>query len=266
MASVIFLDGESKSGKTAVGRAIVERLNVAGLTSRDVVAGHYFRRLTLLALAARPNDASDNLDWLAPAVAAALKSDEIYNLDYDASQLEDPDVEALVSSVGQLDFVQEAAKKWRTVSAERALASGARVILFDGRNLRSKLAAWLASADVTVALELVIFCRASEAARRYLSDEGNSSPTPAELVAATEVIKDRRQQDRTRREAAYRDPVNPVELNAGHDNIVNSLELAFSLDVTNPPLPITFDNSEVSHHDGLATVSELAMLAVKRIS
>lgn len=266
MASVIFLDGESKSGKTAVGRTIVERLNAAGLTTQSVTAGHFFRRLALLALARRPDDADENNDWLKPAVTETLKSAELYDLNYDAAELESPAVEAIVSSVGKLDVAQHAASHWRVASAEKALASGAQIILFDGRNLRAKLAEWQTGANLPVALELVIFCRADEAARRYLGDEGNDSPTEAELAAATEIIEQRRQADRSRHEAPYVDPIDPVELAVDKGGANQALELAYDASSTNPPRPIRFDNSDIPRRDGLASASELALLAIKRIN
>lgn len=262
MALAIFLDGESKSGKTAVGRAIASALEQNNYSTSPIIVGNFFRRVTALALAGRPSHASE--DWLEPTVRKVLADEEIYKSDYDASALDTPEIDALVSSVGQLDFVQAAAGPWREKAADQALASGAEVVMLDGRNLRLKFAAWLAGNHVPVALELVIVCRAEVAASRYLADSGNASPTSQALAAATEMINQRRRADRSRAKAAYIDPENPVTLVAGIDNAEGALALAFAASVSNPPRPILFDNSEVPRETGLATVSQLALLAIKR--
>lgn len=262
MARAIFLDGESKSGKTAVGRAIKSRLEQEDYSVELIVAGNFFRRLTALALAARPSSASE--DWLAPVVQKVLAGSKIYDSDYDVSGLESPEVDALVSSVGQLDFVQAAANPCREKAASAALANGADVIMLDGRNLRAKFASWLENSQVPAVLELVIACRSEVAARRYLADNGNKAPSTAELASAQQMIEARRLADRQRTKAAYADPDNPVVLVAGQENVANALALAYKASVPNPPRPILFDNSEVPRDIGLATVSQLALLAAKR--
>lgn len=258
----IFLDGESKSGKTAVGRAIASHLEQNSYSTNIIVAGNFYRRLTMLALRSKPATIPD--DWLESAVQKVLSDHEIYETDYDVSELDSPDVNTLVSEVGKMDFVQAAAGPWRVKAADLALAGGASVLMFDGRNLRTKLSDWLAKNNVPVALELVIACRAEAAASRYLADGGNKNPTPAELASATEMVNQRRLADRNRRQAPYVDPEDPVELVAGQPEA--ALALAFAAETKNPPRPIRFDNSEVPKEIGLATVSELALLAVRRLA
>ncbi len=257
----IFLDGESKSGKTAVGRAIQATLEQNGYSTSVIVAGNFFRRLTVLALKSKPTVAE--ADWLEPAVQKVLSGHEIYETDYDASELDLPEVNALVSEVGKMDFVQAAAGLWRVKAADLALVSNAAVLMFDGRNLRTKLANWLTKNKVPIVLELVIACSAEAAASRYLADGGNKNPTSAELADATEMVNQRRLADRNRRQAPYIDPENPVELIAGQPAV--ALAQAFAINTTSPPRAIRFDNSEVPRDVGLATVSELALLAVRRL-
>lgn len=261
---MIFLDGESKSGKTAVGRAIKKRLEQENYSVELIVAGNFFRRLTWLALQQKPAGASDG--WLEKAVLNVLDGGEIYDNDYDLATLEEPEVDRLVSNVGQLDFVQAAANPWRFGAADKALAGGADVIMLDGRNLRSKFKDWLAKHNASVALELVIACRAEVAAGRYLHDAGNKNPSEVELAATTRMIMDRRSADRNRAKAPYIDPVDPVKLVAGVHNVAEALAKAYDSNTANPPHPIVFDNSEVPRDIGLATVSELASLAIRRLA
>lgn len=268
MASVIFLDGESKSGKTAVGRAIKSRLEAENYSVELIVAGHFFRRLTWLTLQMGLDLTSD--DDLKKAVRQALNSPEMLSTEYDPATLEIPAVDHLVSRASQFDFVQSAANPWRERAAEAARAKGVDVVMMDGRNLRARLFKWRSGHDVPLALELVIHCNAEEAANRYLHDAGNKKPSTDELAGITKMVEARRTADRNRTEAPYLDPVNPVRLIAGVDNAAGALEESYgkphgSLS-SRLPRPILFDNSEVPRDTGLATVSELASLAVHRLN
>jgi cytidylate kinase len=261
---VVFLDGESKSGKTAVGKAIKQTLETQSYGVRQLIAGNFFRHLTLLAWQRRPNEASDN-EWLQPAVRDALHSEELYAEIQDLDALNTSEIDNNVSKVGQFDFVQAAASAWRVKSAQKALDDGVNILLFDGRNLRTKLRDWCVTAKVQVALELIIACRPEVAAARYLADEGNTQPNQEQLTEATKMINDRRQRDRDREHAAYVEPPNPVDLVVGTHSVDQALEAAWSIDVVDPPRPIRFDNSEVPRDDGLATVTDLATKAVKHL-
>lgn len=262
---VIFLDGESKSGKTAVGRAIRQALQDDGYTVRLLVAGHFFRHLTLLALQRRPDKAGLVGDWLEAALHDVLTTDQLYKPVEDVTALHTPEVDAAVSAVGQFDFVQHAATDWRVKSAQRTLDDGVDIMLFDGRNLRSKLTDWSKEHDVTVALELIIACRAGVAAARYLSDEGVAEPSAEQLAGATKMIEDRREMDRQRNQAAYSEPADAVKLVVGSDSVDEALTKAWELGTDNPPRPVRFDNSEVPRDDGLRTVTDIARKAVKRL-
>jgi len=262
--NVIFLDGESKSGKTAVGRSMQRALEAHGESTRLLVVGNLFRHLTLLALAGKPDDESV-ADWLEPATRQALKSEALLQPVDDPAKLEQPDVEQYVSVVGQFDFVQEAVAAWRVAALRKAAADGVTALLYDGRNLRAKLQDSLAPERATVALDLTIYCRPDVAAKRYLADEGVESPTDDELSRATQVITERRQRDRQRQQAAYVEPTNPLRLVVGSHSVDKTLSAAFAPEVSDPPRPILFDNSEVPREDGLHTVTELAIKAMQRL-
>lgn len=262
--NIIFLDGESKSGKTAVGRSMLEALEQRGHQVRLLVAGNFFRHATLLAIEAKPQNAGDD-SWLEAALQQALVSPALLGAAPDNSLLNQPEVERLVSLAGQFGFVQDAAVDWRIASAQRALDDGIEIVLFDGRNLRAKLHDWLLKNNVTTALELSIYCRPEVAAARYLSDSGNTSPSDHELAGATRIIEERRQRDRDRGQAAYIDPNSPINLVVGTDSVDAALAAAFDPSVAEPPRPIRFDNSEVPRHEGLRTVTRLAVKAVDRL-
>lgn len=258
---VIFLDGESKSGKTAVGRSMLEALELLGDTVRLVVAGNYFRHLTVLALEHKPDNAADD-SWLEQAAREALVSPLLLGPAPDTAQLEQPEVERLVSVLGQFGFVQDAVADWRIGSAQKALDDDIDILIFDGRNLRSKLKDWCQQYNVPVTLELLVYCRPEVAAARRLADSGVQNPGEEQVTAATEEVINRRQRDRERGQAAFVDPDNPVPLVVGTDSVDTALALAFAPDVVDPPRPIRFDNSEVPRADGLRTVTELAVKAV----
>jgi cytidylate kinase len=258
----IFLDGESKSGKTAVGRHMKAVLENQNHKVRLVVVGLFFRTVALLTL--RQSFDKNSEQAYVDAVKSVLNSAELYE-EVDEAALQTPDVDAWVSRIAQLDFVQAAAHEWRVKSAQKALDDGIEVVLLDGRNLRAKLRDWLDGTHVRVAVELIIFCRAEVAARRYLADAGNKSPSDDELQAATAMITERREMDRQRNEAAYREPVNPIILRPGEVQAIDALVAAFQGDVDDPPRPILFDNSDVPLADGLATVEALVVSAIENI-
>jgi len=262
--NIIFLDGESKSGKTAVGRSMLQALEQRGGRVRLLVAGNFFRHVTLLAVNARPQSAPDD-SWLEETVRQVVSSPALLDSVPNVALFDQPEVERLVSVVGQFGFVQDAVAAWRVASAQQALDDGVETLLFDGRNLRAKLNNWLADTGVIVALELLIYCRPEVAAARYLSDSGNKSPSAEELAAATQMVEERRKRDRNRGQAAYVDSDNPINLVVGTDSVDAALAAAFDSDVADPPRPIRFDNSEVPREDGLSTVTELAVKAINRL-
>lgn len=255
-----YLDGEAKSGKTAVGKHIKQVLETKGYKVRLLVAGNFFRTVTWLTLQEQGGN-NDDLP-LEEVVKKALVSPQLTD-EFDDSHLQSNEVDALVSQIGALSMVQRSAVGWRVSAAEKALADGVEVLLYDGRNLRAKLKDWSTKANVGTALELIIYCRAEIAAKRYLSDEGNKSPSEAELKQITEMIATRRDMDRKRKEAAYIETDSPIKLLAGIDNAKDAIAKAYAPDVIDPPRPILFDNSEVPLADGLATVGELTLETVK---
>jgi cytidylate kinase len=258
----IFLDGESKSGKTAVGRHIKEVLETGGYKTRLVVAGYFFRTIALLVLQRGFDEQSD--ESLTAVIRSVLESPEMYD-EISEADLHSPEIDAWVSRIAQLESVQSAAQDWRERSAQKALGDGIEVVLLDGRNLRSKLANWAAHTQTKVALELIIFCRPEVAAQRYLSDAGNMASDSETLQAATAMITERREMDRDRAEAAYQDAVDPVILRPGEVQATDALHDAFDASVANPPRPILFDNSDVPLADGLLTVESLADAAIQQM-
>jgi cytidylate kinase len=254
----IFLDGESKSGKTAVGRNIKQSLEDQGYKVRLIVAGHFFRFLTKLALESLPVGADEISD---AQIHAVLDSPELYGEMPDVQALNTHQIDKWVSRLGERGFVQEAANNWRIKTAQRALDDGIEIVLLDGRNLREKLADWAKGAQVRAALELIIACRPEVAAARYL---GGRHVSQTQLVTVTEQINERRRMDRQRAEAAYVDPAKAVALRPGSENVAAAVETAWAPEVEDPPRPIRFDNSDVPLKLGLATVTELAEKSVQK--
>lgn len=261
----IFLDGESKSGKTAVGRAIRQALEADGHTVRLLIAGNFFRQLTMLTLRQQPESAEINGDWLEPAVRKILKSDELLLPVEDYSALDTPEIDTAVSAIAQFDFVQHAATGWRIECAQKTLDDRIEIMIFDGRNLRSKLADWCEANGVQVALELIIACRAEVAAARYLSDDGIKNPTVRQVADTTEMINKRRAMDKRRNQAAYTEPADAIQLIVGSHSVDESLDKAWASGEGDVPHPIRFDNSEVPRDDGLATVCDTATKAIQRL-
>lgn len=254
----IFLDGESKSGKTAVGRSIKKTLENHGYNVRLIVAGHFFRFLTKLAIERMPLGVADISD---DTIRSVLNSAELYGEMPEAESLNTRQIDKWVSRVGQRGFVQDAANDWRVKVAQKALEDGIGIVLLDGRNLREKLGGWAKQAGVPTALELIIACRPEVAAARYL---GRNHPTAERLAAAAKQIAERREMDRKRTEAAYAEPANVVNLRPGIEHIGHAVQEAWGEDTANPPRPIRFDNSDVPLKTGLATVTELAVESVAR--
>jgi cytidylate kinase len=255
----IFLDGESKSGKTAVGRSIRKTLEEHGYSVRLIVAGHFFRFLTKLVLDHMSIDTQEIDDSL---IQKVLDSPDLYGEMPEAGALNTRQIDKWVSRVGQRSFVQEAANGWREKVAQKALEDGIQIVLLDGRNLRDKLGAWAGQAEVPTALELIIACRPEVAAARYL---GRNHPTAERLAAATKEIAERRDMDRKRAEAAYEDPGNVINLRPGADNVKHAVATAWAKGAANPPRAIRFDNSDVPLKTGLATATELAVESVSRL-
>ena len=238
-----------------------QALENEGMRVRLIVAGQYFRLVTVLTLQQKAD--LDDDEVLSRVVHDVLNSPELYN-EMNPKRLQQPEVDTLVSRLAQLDFVQAAAQTWRQQMAQRALDDGVQVVIFDGRNMRRKLSGWLHKTGVPVVLELIIACRADVAAKRYLAAAGNRWPNHDEIVAATEMIERRRSMDRQRSEAPYLEPQNPIRVRAGIEEAHEAVRTAFSEPSSTSPRPIVFDNSRVPLADGLATVTALALAAIRQ--
>jgi cytidylate kinase len=239
----IFLDGESKTGKTTVGSAIEADL------ARDykvykAVAGSFYRRLTVLALEAYGGtyDAED-LSWLEDAVGSAIDSREAYNEDRDWADINSKEIDELVSVAGQFPITQAAGKQWWPIMADLALEQGADVLVVDGRNPRSKLADWRSKHVMPIALDLCVYCDPEVAALRYVQSQGVTKPSERQLTEARDNIMKRRELDRNRSVAAYVEPPNQIDFDSGVSDAGEVVYQSFQADIAELPQVIRFDTT-----------------------
>jgi cytidylate kinase len=247
----IFLDGESKTGKTTVGLAIEKALSPK-YKVYTAAAGSFYRRVTLLALEIKGEFGGGDTSWLEENLRTALQNDQAYDEQLDWEGVHSQAVDELVSVAGQFDFMQAAARDWWYKTADIALSDGADVLVIDGRNPRINLATWRADhLDVMpIALDLCVYCSPEEAGVRYARDHTEGEPTPEQISAARDKIAERRQLDRTRKATPYLEPENqllfdPLTADA-QKAVIESFETAtgeaprvIRYDTTSSPMEVT---------------------------
>ncbi|CAN5360400.1 hypothetical protein BH09PAT4_BH09PAT4_04730 [soil metagenome] len=262
----IFLDGESKTGKTTVGSAIEADLAKDYHVLRTL-SGSFFRRLTVAALDLRGGDYdSTDQEWLEGAVAQVIDSRIAYDESKDWSAIHSKEVDDLVSVLGQLQIAQDAAKEWWPLMGDAALKQGVEVLIVDGRNPRAKSAKWRAEHDVPIALDLCVYCDPDVAAKRYVYSQGATDPTPAQLAEARAQIVQRRELDRNRAAAPYIEPADQVDFDSGVSDETETVEESFAADVVDPPRVIRFDTTHSPLEITQVTAGALARAAIRRLN
>ncbi len=258
----IFLDGESKTGKTTVGSAIEADLAKDYHVLRTL-SGSFFRRLTVAALEQHglPYDATE-AEWLEGTVRDVIDSRVAYDETKDWSGIHSKEVDELVSVLGQLQITQDAVKEWWPIMGDAAIAQGVEVLIVDGRNPRAKSAKWRANHHVPIALDLCVYCDPDVAAQRYVHSQGITNPTAQQLASARDMILGRRELDRNRAAAPYIESPNQVEFDSGISDATQVVEQAFSSEVTNPPQVIRFETSHSPLEITQVTAGALARAAI----
>lgn len=262
----IFLDGESKAGKTTVGSAIEADLAKDYHVLRTL-SGSFFRRLTVAALEMHGNsyDVADP-GWLEDAVTKVIGSRIAYDESKDWSTIHSKEVDDLVSVLGQLQIAQDAVKEWWPIMGDSALKQGVEVLIVDGRNPRAKSAKWRANHHVPIALDLCVYCDPDVAAQRYMYSQGVAEPTPAQLAEARGQIMQRRELDRNRTAAPYIEPPNQVEFDSGISDAAEVIKQAFAADVVDPPRVIRFETTHSPLEITQVTAGALARAAIDHLN
>jgi cytidylate kinase len=261
----IFLDGESKTGKTTVGSAIEADL-AKDYQVYKAVAGSFYRRLTVLAVEAHGEYTHGDLSWLEDAMKGAIASREAYSEDRNWDAINSKEIDELVSVAGQLPIVQAAGKEWWPVMADRALAQDADVLVVDGRNPRAMLADWRAGHDMPIALDLCVYCDVEVAALRYVRSQGVLEPSDAQLTDAKDSIVKRRALDRNRSVAAYEEPPNQIDFDSGVSDAGEVVHQAFQTNIAEPPQVIRFDTTHSPLEVTQVTAGALARAALQYLN
>lgn len=260
----IFLDGESKTGKTTVGLA-VERALSPYFKIHTTAAGSFYRRVTLLAV--ELHQAADGADtaWLEAALKEALASDAAYDEERDWTNAHSPKVDELVSVAGQFEFMQAAGRDWWHKTADLALEQAVDVLVVDGRNPRKKLARWRAEHPdaMPIALDLCVYCTPEEAGRRYAADYADGEPTADQIAAATAMIDNRRHLDRSRAASPYEEPANQLLFEPLTGDAVTTIRESFESAKGDPPRVIRYDTTESPMPITLHQAGALAQSAVE---
>jgi cytidylate kinase len=261
----IFLDGESKTGKTTVG-SVIEAELAKDYTVLRAVAGSFFRRLTVAALENHGGSYShEDVEWLEGNLAEVIESRAAYDEERDWSAIDTKQIDELVSVAAQLPITQTAAKEWWNITCDLAAEKDVDVLIVDGRNPRAKSADWRAKHDMPIALDLCVYCDPTVAAERYVRSQGLQSPSPEQVVEARNKIMQRRNLDRNRPVAAYVEPTDQIEFEPGLDDIEQIVAQSFKADVSELPRVIRFDTTHSPLELTQATAGNLARAALSYI-
>lgn len=259
----IFLDGESKTGKTTVGLAIQKALS-QNYKVHSAAAGSFYRRLTLLALEMHGGYSPGDTSWLETYLQRAIDSGSAYDETRDWTKTHSKEVDELVSVAGQFEFMQAAGREWWYKTADLALSQSADVLLVDGRNPRAKLASWRADRPgvMPIALDLCVYCSPEVAGERYARVHSNGKPTPEQVAVACNSIAERRRLDRTRAATPYVEPENQLLFEPRDDDAALAIRKSFEDVVDEPPRVIRYDTSNSPIEVNLLQAGSLANFAI----
>jgi cytidylate kinase len=256
----ILVDGESKTGKTSVGEAIVDGLTSQGLQVYSADAGAFFRRLTAavfgrLGLDPETVPAIDSRDLETTLVKAARDGDAH---DGDWGDLEAPGIGRYVSVVGRYNDAVRAGDEWYVMTAQRAGHRRSDALVVNGRNPRGRLAGH----DIgELSMELLVQCDPWVAGTRVLRRAGICNPSEGQIRKAAGEVMERRLSDRTRETHPYRDPVYAVPYELGHSTPAEVIA-ATRRYVSDEPFPIRVETTSMPLSPMRAGVQELAYTAM----
>jgi cytidylate kinase len=259
----IFLDGESKTGKTTVGQAIEQALSPY-FKVYTAAAGSFYRRVTLLAIEKHGDYKPGATDWLDGSLRDALASDRAYDESRDWSDVHSKQVDELVSVAGQFDFMQAAGLDWWQKTADLAFQQGADVLVIDGRNPRKKLAPWREQhpGDMPIALDICVYCTPEIAGERYARAHTDGEPTRAQISEARDMIAQRRHLDLTRTATPYVEPEDQILFDPLSGDAAKTIRESFETSEDAPPRVIRYDTTNSPMSVTLRQAGALAQSAV----
>lgn len=266
----VYVDGETKTGKGAAGKAIAETLRSQGLSVYYDVAGDFYRRYVAWVrreLGLSESDALPTGEVLLRAAASVYRSGQAYEQDEALlGDLQRPVIGNSVAVLAELPIAQEAGIEWWGKTLELARKAGADVVVLDGRNPRVKVREALKAVDIDVriALDLFLTCAAEVAGRRLLRARGITEPTAQQLSAATSEVNSRRERDRNRPVHPFVAPEETIAYQlpdmAAEEAVMKSWDKKSGTDL---PVAVRLDNSYLPIEDMLSGVSRLAIAAVE---
>ena len=263
----IYIEGETKTGKGAASEAIAKALKTQGISIYYDVAGDFFRRYVAIIRRRLELDEDDDLPDRAELEAAATELYEnggAFRVDPALGDLQRPAISSSVSLLGELPIAQKAAVDWYVQSVKRAAASGAKVMILDGRNPRRHVEEHVRVPGVTTKtiLDIYMTCEPSVAASRVLLGSGVKHPTNKQLAPIIENIVQRRALDRSRAEWPFWWPETNVSYTPGEQSAQKIIAESWQSDPS--PLPIVIDNSYVPKQTMWTAVAELATIALAK--
>lgn len=267
----VYVDGETKTGKGAAGKAIAEALQQAGYKVYYDVAGDFYRRYVALVRRELQLDEEAALPTgpaLEKAASKLYGDGSVFTYRGDLGDLQRPAISQSVSVFGELALAQQAGRDWWAMTARQARAAGAEVIVVDGRNPRSRMATQAAKTGILprTALDLYLTCEPAEAARRVLLGRGIQNPAAKEIEAEAALVMKRREQDRTRTEEPFIVPTVYETYVPSEGRVEAMLNRALEPHGDAAlPVTITLDNTDLTKSEMLAAVIELATAAVSEL-
>lgn len=267
----VYVDGETKTGKGAAGKAITALLSEKGLAVYYDVAGDFFRRYVAIVrneLGLGETDPLPTGEALETAAKRVYDTKRPFAPDDSLGDLQRSIISQSVSVLGELSLVQRAGAEWYAMSIGNARQAGADVVVLDGRNPRDRVndVAGEAGLVLQTALDLFMTCEPEEAARRVLYLKGVTDPSHEQIVTMTQQVKRRREHDRNRLERPFLVPSISVHYDPKRMAAPAAVNLSWHHATNDPPTTIAIDNTHFTQPEMLAAVRDLAAAAVDYIN
>lgn len=210
---VVTIDGPSVSSKSSVLKVVHAELAVVADVQCEV-AGDFFRGITAEIYEQVGDDigrVTCDPQALDALIECALSGEDVYR-PRSASELDSSVVDAHVSRIGRRDITQYAVQDWYDAKVNQAKLSERSFLILDGRNPRERIKSHIEDGSVISALDLLLNCSVSVAAKRALIRASRHSDVPVdsspEAVAQKEIeITERREMDATRKIFPYEPPM-----------------------------------------------------------
>ncbi|MDB5169841.1 MAG: hypothetical protein JWN82_237 [Candidatus Saccharibacteria bacterium] len=269
MLLAVYIDGETKTGKGAASKAIVEALTQKYHVYYDV-AGDFYRRYVALVRQYLELDEADELprgSVLEQAAQAIYETRQAYDRTLDLGDLQRHAISKSVSVLGELPLAQQAGAEWFKLSIEKAHEAEADVIILDGRNPRRRVEDELPNLTIPVhtVLDLYMTCEPAEAARRAWLNRGITDPTDEQIAAETEHVLGRRNRDRQRADRPFISPTATVIFNPDTMTAKEAVDQSWQSHGGEAlPLAITIDNTSLGMAPMLELVADLSLHAIKK--